>query len=102
MSSGHLFCADRNGVKKLFVLAQDYPSAPANPSGCAKRDARGLRRLIPAEIKMTTSHKVVLIVLTNKKTYYIIKNILGAKEAFYAWCNVTIGCTCRYGRLLLY
>ena len=43
MSSGHLFCADRNGVKKLSVLAQDYPSAPANPSSFAKRDARGLR-----------------------------------------------------------
>ena len=43
MSSGHLFCADRNGVKKLSVLAQDYPSAPANPSSLAKRDARGLR-----------------------------------------------------------
>ena len=41
MSSGHLFCADRNGVKKLSVLAQDYPSEPANPSSLAKRDARG-------------------------------------------------------------
>lgn len=41
MSSGHLFCADRNGVKKLSVLAQDYPNAPANPSSLAKRDTRG-------------------------------------------------------------
>ena len=47
MSSGHLFCADRNGVKKLSVLAQDYPSAPANPSSLAKRDARGWREALP-------------------------------------------------------
>ena len=26
----------------MSVLAQDYPSAPANPSSLAKRDARGL------------------------------------------------------------
>ena len=25
----------------MSVLAQDYPSAPANPSSLAKRDARG-------------------------------------------------------------
>ncbi len=28
----------------MSVLAQDYPSAPANPSSLAKRDARGWRR----------------------------------------------------------
>ncbi len=26
MSGGHLFCADRNEVKKLSVLVQDYSS----------------------------------------------------------------------------
>lgn len=26
------------------MLAQDYPSAPANPSSLAKRDARGLKK----------------------------------------------------------
>ena len=41
MSGGHLLCADRNGVKKLSVLAQDYPSVPVNPSSLVKRDARG-------------------------------------------------------------
>ncbi len=27
--------------EEVSVLAQDYPSAPANPSSLAKRDARG-------------------------------------------------------------
>ncbi len=31
----------RRQSEDMSVLAQDYPSAPANPSRLAKRDARG-------------------------------------------------------------
>ena len=31
----------RRQSEDMSVLAQDYPSAPANPSSLAKRDARG-------------------------------------------------------------
>ena len=33
----------RRQSEDMSVLAQDYPSAPANPSSLAKRDARGWR-----------------------------------------------------------
>lgn len=35
-----VFFAQRQS-EDISVLAQDYPSAPANPSNLAKRDARG-------------------------------------------------------------
>ncbi len=37
-----LFLFTRRQSEDMSVLAQDYPSAPANPSSLAKRDARGL------------------------------------------------------------
>ena len=37
-----LFLFARRQSEDMSVLAQDYPSAPANPSSLAKRDARGL------------------------------------------------------------
>ena len=41
----------------MSVLAQDYPSAPANPSSLAKRDARGLRDKDVTQIRKTNNTK---------------------------------------------
>ncbi len=42
MNQGHLLILfARRQSEDMSVPAQDYPSAPANPSSLAKRDARG-------------------------------------------------------------
>ena len=58
----------------MSVLAQDYPSAPANPSSLAKRDARGLNDGGEKAVNPLLKQSVVSLIFFSK------------------WCKIYIKC----------